>query len=58
MKIHIIGGSGSGKSYLAKKLAKELYIPYYDLDNIFWDNSKDSYGNKNDEETRNNQSLL
>jgi adenylate kinase family enzyme len=26
MKIHIIGGPGSGKTYLAEKLSKELGI--------------------------------
>ena len=27
MKIHIVGGPGSGKSFLAKKLSRELGIP-------------------------------
>lgn len=36
-KIHIIGTLGSGKSYLAKELSKELDIPYYELDDIFWE---------------------
>ena len=34
VKIYIIGCVGSGKTTLAKKLSKELDIPYYELDNI------------------------
>lgn len=36
MKIHIIGGRGTGKTYLAKKLAEELKIPHYGLYNLQW----------------------
>ena len=46
MKIHIIGGPGSGKTYLAEKLSKELGIQHYDLDELQWDNKSDSYGIK------------
>lgn len=46
MKIHIIGGPGSGKTYLAEKLSKELDIQHYDLDELQWDNKSDSYGVK------------
>lgn len=46
MKIHIIGCSGSGKSYLAKALSKNYSIPHFDLDDIYWDNSADGYGVK------------
>lgn len=35
-KIHIIGGAGSGKSYIANKLSNYLNIPLYELDNFFW----------------------
>ena len=35
-KILIIGGSGSGKSYLANKLSEKLNIPVLHLDTIFW----------------------
>ena len=31
-KIYLIGSMGSGKSSIGKLLAKELDIPYYDLD--------------------------
>ena len=46
MKIHIIGGPGSGKTYLAEKLSKELGIQHYDLDELQWDKKSDSYGVK------------
>lgn len=46
MKIHIIGGPGSGKSFLADKLSQELGIPHYDLDDLQWDNQAESYGIK------------
>ncbi len=46
MKIHIIGCSGSGKTYLAKRLSKKYSIKHYDLDDIQWDNSSDNYGVK------------
>ena len=46
MKIRIIGCSGSGKTYLAKRLAKKYNIPNFDLDVIQWDNSQNSYGVK------------
>lgn len=46
MKIHIIGCSGSGKTYLAKCLSKKLNIPRFDLDDIQWDNTTNSYGVK------------
>ena len=47
MKIHIVGGPGSGKSFLAKKLSRELGIPHYDLDDIQWANEI-GYGKKRD----------
>ena len=46
MKIHIIGGPGSGKTFLAQKLSRELGVKHYDLDDLQWDNSSDSYGVK------------
>lgn len=47
MKIHIVGGPGSGKSFLAKKLSRELGIPHYDLDDIQWANES-GYEKKRD----------
>lgn len=46
MKIHIIGCSGSGKTYFAKALSKKYNIPHFDLDDIQWDNNCESYGTK------------
>jgi adenylate kinase family enzyme len=46
MKIHIIGGSGTGKSYISEKLSCKFNIPHFDLDNIFWDNTAETYGTK------------
>ena len=37
-RIHIIGISGSGKSYLADKISKKLNIEKIDLDDIYWEN--------------------
>lgn len=48
-KIHIIGGPGSGKSYLANLISKQTNIKNYDLDDIFWDNS---FGIRADTKTR------
>ena len=46
MKIHIIGCSGSGKTYLAKALSDKYNMPHFDSDDIQWDNSADGYGVK------------
>lgn len=43
MKIHIIGCSGSGKSYFAHELSTIYGIPHFDLDDIYWDNTIDNY---------------
>ena len=52
MKIHIIGCSGTGKTYLAERLSNKYSIPHYDLDNIYWDNSFQKYGIKTEIEKR------
>lgn len=36
-KILVIGNSGSGKTWLGKKLATILSIPHVELDKIFWE---------------------
>lgn len=46
MKIHIIGCSGSGKTYLANALSEKYNIPHFDLDDIQWDNTAREYGKK------------
>ena len=46
MKIHIIGGSGTGKSYVSERISKLYQIPHFDLDNIYWDNEAITYGAK------------
>lgn len=51
MKIHIIGSSGSGKTYLSKRLSQKYGIPAYALDDLFWDN--DGYSGKRDPDSRN-----
>ena len=53
MKIHIIGCSGSGKTYFAKALSKKYNIPHFDLDDIQWDNNAQGYGAKMPPEKRN-----
>lgn len=53
MKIHIIGGSGTGKSYLAEKLAEKYNIAHYDLDDLQWDNHAGTYGVKMPVEKKN-----
>jgi adenylate kinase family enzyme len=51
-KIHIFGGPGSGKSFIASAISRRFEIPHLDLDDLFWDQAK-GYGTKADEETRN-----
>ena len=46
MKIHIIGGPGSGTSTLAEVLSQRYGIPHYDLDELQWDAAAESYGKK------------
>jgi adenylate kinase family enzyme len=36
-RIHIIGGPGSGKTTLARRLGAQLHLPVYDLDKIAFD---------------------
>jgi adenylate kinase family enzyme len=52
-RIHIIGGPGSGKSYVAAKLAEHFGIPAYDLDDLFWDGTASHYGVRADAGERN-----
>ena len=36
-RIHIIGGPGSGKTTLARRLAARLDVPFYEMDVIGWE---------------------
>ena len=38
MRIHIIGGSGSGKTYISNKLKKDYHFSQLDLDKLEWVN--------------------
>ncbi|SEM51156.1 hypothetical protein [Paenibacillus sp. OV219] len=42
MRIRIVGGCGSGKTYIAGQLAKRYGIPHIQTDNLVWDRSDDS----------------
>jgi len=50
-RIHIIGSTGSGKTYLARRLSRKLNIPYYELDHVMWSGSTEMNG-KNSPEVR------
>ncbi len=43
-KIHIMGGPGSGKSFIAARLSQRFDLPAFDLDEIFWDRTAGRYG--------------
>ena len=43
-RIHIIGSTGSGKSYIANVLSRRLNLPVFDLDDLFWNRSASTYG--------------
>jgi len=51
-RIHIIGAPGSGKSYLARELARRYSLPHCQLDDLHWKNEDGSYGNKRSLEER------
>lgn len=36
MKIHLVGGCASGKTYIAKVMSAELGIPSFALDDLMW----------------------
>lgn len=51
-RVHILGGPGSGKTYLAEKLAERLAIRRVDLDELFWDNTAAGYNTRREAEHR------
>ena len=47
LKIHIVGCSGTGKTYLATALSKKYDITHFYLDDIQWDNNSDGFHQRN-----------
>ena len=47
MRINVLGTSGSGKTSVARRIAKKLNIPYVELDELFW---KPNWTESTDEE--------
>jgi len=45
VKIHIIGGPGSGKTTLAASLAARFGLPHHDLDQVVWQHGASLAGN-------------
>ena len=43
-RIHILGGPGTGKSYIAEKLGARLGVVVCNLDELFWDSASQRYG--------------
>jgi len=43
MKIFIYGGPGSGKTTVARKISAKYMIPFFELDQIFYDRQKNGY---------------
>lgn len=52
IKIYISGGPGSGKTTYAKKLAKHLNIPCFDLDNVKWINDEKHFNERRSKKER------
>ncbi len=55
LRLHIIGGPGSGKSFIAGKLSRHFGVPAYDLDDLFWDRTALTYNLRADPGKRDQQ---
>jgi len=51
-RIHILGGPGSGKTFLAKRLSEITGITPTDLDELFWDNAALDYNTRRSPDER------
>ncbi|MCF7755042.1 DNA topology modulation protein FlaR [Paenibacillus xylanexedens] len=51
LRIHIIGSTGSGKTYLGQVLSEKLNIKIYELDTVMW-SSKVEFSGKNSPDVR------
>lgn len=54
MKAYIIGPAGSGKTTIAKLLSRKTKVDSTNLDDLFWINDKNCFGNKRIKEERTN----
>jgi adenylate kinase family enzyme len=54
-RIHLIGGPGSGKSYVAARLSSQFDVPAYALDDLFWDNTTSGYDVRREPAARDQQ---
>lgn len=57
-KLHIIGGPGSGKSYISRRLSEKYGLPRHDLDDIFWDHNHKEYIRSSEETRHRNLELI
>jgi adenylate kinase family enzyme len=53
VKLFILGPAGSGKSTLAEAIGSVTNVKSTNLDDLFWNNDLDSFGNKRNENERN-----
>jgi len=44
-RLHIVGGPGSGKSFVARQAADAFHCPVFELDDLFWDSAR-GYGTR------------
>ena len=51
-RIHVLGGPGSGKSFVAANIAASYGMEAYDLDELFWEPAAPTYGVRADPQKR------